>query len=382
MAEVIQRQHPEITPKFLYSENRGSTALRRLHEYKEAKANGEHTDMWFCDDARLVATYAFGSHKLRPIRTIAAAGKVEPFSNIAQHRSSKQGMVLGHFDSSVQHTDGPLLGCGGLMERAKLNLAGHYETGTAPDFVKHHIDSPDVIFQTLKSASRLATVADKPILAALWDHVTYQVMPIGFFDHNKGIYRGIVPAKDLRDPNSFEGINIMDMIEPLDLRGVLPEELDQLLKNNRRISRRLAEDQGFRDSQKVQDPPLMMITTSVVPFGARYPSLGKPNTVFKVLLPFVKGKETPDTFHLEKKDMELAIAQGHYPISHTNKAQEGQPFANTKTILIETPNIEASNEVASELKKRKWIKEWRSKKGGKILVAQVRSGVTEYVEEV
>jgi hypothetical protein len=380
MSEGIPLRLPEITTEHLLNDNNSYRARERIGEYRLAKLAGNLTDVWFCGDARLMATTALGSRNIRPIRTIAAAGQVDPFKYIASHEGSKQAIVLGHFDSTMQSGDGPLIGCGGLLERKKMDLTENFARDTAHGYVKHHVDSPDVVFQTLKSAWRLTEFTNKPILAGLWDHSAYQITPIGLFDRGKRISETIIPIKDIVN-NKVRDINIKDITEPLDLEGLLNEELSMLLAHNVQIGEHLAFDEAFRSSQKVQNPPLLMITTSVVPIPSRYPSLESPNTVFKILLPFAKENNKPGQFYLSDKDLEFVISQSHYPISHTIKAGPGQAFSNTKTILIETPEMRKSLDIANALRKRPWIQNWEGQ-GGKIIIAKVKSGITQGAVEL
>lgn len=378
MAEQLRPRPREINVDFLLNDNGSLEARNRVGEYKLAKITGQLTDVWFCGDARLMATIAFGTRNIRPIRTIAAAGDVDPFQYIANHQGSKQAVVLGHFDSTLQSGEGPLVGCGGLLERRKMDLTEEFAPDTAHGYVKHNVDSPDVAFQTLKSAWRLTEFTDKPVLAGLWDHSTYQITPIGLFDRGKRVSESIIPLKDIVH-NRTKEINIREMTVPLDIEELLNPELSKLLENNREIGEQLARDEAFRNSQKVQNPPLLMITTSVVPIPSRYPSMQSPNVVFKVLLPFAK-EQSEQGFSLSTEDLEFAISQSHYPISHTIAAQPGRPFSDTKTILIETPDIRKSMDISAELRKRDWIRLWEEK-GGKIIVAKVKSGITEVATE-
>ncbi len=382
MAERLLTRPPEITANYLLSENRRPEALTRMHEYMEAKANGQLTDGVFCSDARLLGTLALGTYKIRPTRDIAVAGRINPFKYIATHDGSKQIVVAGHYDSTTQKADQPVDGCGGLMALAKMNLMENFAGDTAQGYVKKYVKSPNVTFQTMMSSAKLTQYTDKPVLAVLWDHITYQITPIALFDRANKRYKGIISQEELfKAPEKFKNINIMDIIEPLNLSGLISEELTQLLKNNEQLVEKVTENQVFMSSQKIQDPPLVMVTTSVVPFTARYPSLAMPNMVFKVLLPFIK-EGGGSGVSIEPEYTEFAISQAHYPISHAVTAESGQAFFDTNKILIETPDIRTSLQIAEEFKKRPWFNEWEEKKNGKIIIAGVKSGVTEEINEI
>lgn len=191
----------EINAQYLLKENNTPLAQSRLKEWYKAKANGELTTVWFCDDARLLASFALGTFNILPIRTIAAAGDPKPFRHMIDHPSVQQGVVLGHYDSDLQMPGEILRGCGGEgVKMSRLAVTKRAPRDEAAGFVDRHINSPDVVYQTLKSAWRIAQLSKdgKPILAGLWDSATYQIIPIGFFNKRGKEYAGITHLMSLK----------------------------------------------------------------------------------------------------------------------------------------------------------------------------------------
>ncbi len=387
---VRERPHfpqREITPRYLLNENTLPLARKRLAEWIDAKARGDLTAVWFCDDARLLASFALGSFNILPIRTIAAAGDPKPFKYMVDHEAVKQGIVLGHYDSDLQMPGEILKGCGGEGVKEKRMAVGRMAPADeAPGYVDRHIDSPDVVYQTLKSAWRIAQLSKdgKPILAGLWDSSTYQIIPIGYFNKQGKEYTGIIPFDELKHKQSqLITPEILSQIS----EDILPAELRHLLMRNQQLCKEYSESAFFRqfkESQKIQNPPLIMITTSAIPVGVRYPGLHKPNTVFKIALPYEKTEQynREGSFTLDNAEVKKVIAQAHYPISHCLSAQHGEAFYDTKTLLIESPSLDASRDIINRLRTKEWFVEWVGSKGGKVIIAEVHRGNVTQIQGV
>ena len=382
--EYTLPSHREINAAFLSKENHSSLALARLKNWKEAKAEGQLVETWSCDDARVSVATALGTFDLLSIRTIAAAGDPKPFKYMIDHPSVKFGVTLGHYDSSLQVSGEVLPGCGGEAEKAKrINVVEAAPDDVAQGYVDRHIESHDVVYQTLRTAWKTAQLSNsgKPILAGLLDTITYRIIPIGYFNGNGREYIGIIPFDEVAGKQ--RQIITPELLSEIDISRI-PPALQRLLINNRNMSDQLVHTpifEEFRKSQKVQNPPLVLVSTSVIPIGVRYPGLNTPNTVFKAGLPFVKSDEG-GAQTLEEADIKRVIAQVHYPISHTLTAKEGQVFYGTRTILIETPKMEMSQHIMGELRRRDWFKKWEIEKGGKIIIAEVQSGKIQSIQDV
>ncbi|PIY71405.1 hypothetical protein COY88_00500, partial [Candidatus Roizmanbacteria bacterium CG_4_10_14_0_8_um_filter_35_28] len=69
-------------------------------------------------------------------------------------------------------------------------------------------------------------------------------------------------------------------------------------------------------------------------------------------------------------------AQIKYPLQEAIKHLQEGDFSDTKTLIIETPNIVISQQIAGYLASLKLVKEWIEKKGGPIIIGEVKSGHT------
>jgi len=72
----------------------------------------------------------------------------------------------------------------------------------------------------------------------------------------------------------------------------------------------------------------------------------------------------------------IAAAQIKYPLQEAIKHLQEGDFSDTKTLIIETPNIVISQQIAGYLASLKLVKEWIEKKGGPIIIGEVKSGHT------
>jgi len=380
--EQIRRHIPEINAKFLLHENGLVRAQKSLQKWYQAKDEHHLTAVWFCDDARLLASTALRTNSIVPIRTIAAAGDPSPFKNILTHEAVQQGVVMGHFDS-MQSREYPT-GCGGEMAKEKRVGHPHPESNRKKvlGYIDHHIETPDVVRQTLKSALNMSRLAgNKPVLAVLWDHATYSIVPIGIFSEGGNKFEGMLGLDEIRSSNDRR-ISVHDLVA-LGSDKIPPSLRTLIAKNDEFMQKR-----GFQDIAKinaVQNPSTVMITTSIVPMGVRYPSLAdKPNSVFKIALPYAKADDFAESgeFVLERNDVDTVIAQTEYPIGHCVEAKNGQPFRDTKTIVIETPSIEASRAIYAEMRKQKWFKKWKNEKKGAVTLVEVHHGKVTSAEDV
>lgn len=367
-----------IDAQYILKENGLYLAQRRLSDWYEAKKKGELTAAWFCDDARVLATIALGTLNLVPIRTIAAAGDPEPFRYMVDHRAVNQGIVIGHYDSQLQKPGQILKGCGGAgVKEKRMGAHKMAPADEATGYVDRHIDTPDAALQTLITAKRMAELSNKSVTAALLDTSTYHAIPIGFFSEGGKRYSGVIQLNDLNGGQPIlitpENLSQIDM-------AILPPEMQKLFANNQRLCAQYEETgflNQFKESQRIQNPSLVMITTSAVPTGVRYPNLHYPNMVFKIVLPLKKVEDDGEPFFtLDSRELNKVIAQTHYPLSHTLSAKPGGVFHDTKTLLIETPNIMASVGIVDKLKKRDWFMKWVQGEGGNIIVAEIHSGHT------
>lgn len=149
----------------------------------------------------------------------------------------------------------------------------------------------------------------------------------------------------------------------------------------------LGQNNDFRESQKTQNPQAVFLSTSPIPVASRFPGLlGIPNSAFVVRLSFSKQVTESEVdsikgnnFKITRNYLANASAQIKYPLQEAIKHISEGAFSQTKTLIIETPDIVTSEQIAEHLSSLKLVKEWIEKKGGQIIVAEVKSGKTKNI---
>ena len=116
----------------------------------------------------------------------------------------------------------------------------------------------------------------------------------------------------------------------------------------------------------------MVISTEIVPVALRYPeTFGRPNEAFVIRKAFDKSEESEV---LETDiDFKSIVGQLFYPLKQAD-------FPRTNTILIETPNIQMSEKIASRLLQIDFVKDWVERRQGRIIVAQLKSHETKQLK--
>ena len=360
----------------LLSENNRETAVRLQQEWLYAKANHQLTLIDTCSDARVHVSSFLGRPDFINLSSIAASAKKSELQYIINHAGSKQIMLLAHHDGETVKEGKCACGCGGLTERGKMNSESVFEKNSVASFVKEKILSPDPVTQTFLKAAETASLTEKPVLAATVDHLTGLIYPFALFkDFGKSVNTSIPYSEALQNLreikmwSKYEG----NKIPVLQNEQMTQDFIDLLQFNRSQVVKIIKTTPDFAQSQKVQDPSTVAVSTLVMPLAVRYPHFfGKVNSSFKVFLPYVKEKSC--VTNIAKDVMDDTLRQVEYPISHSNHADEGTSFYSTKNILIETPNMVLSEKIYEELINRSYIKEWLEKKQGQIFISEVMSG--------
>lgn len=363
---------PEI---LLHSANsiRGQENVARN---KEAKRWGERAGIVLCGDARVDLSAALNRVEIITFSSIAGAYPMEPLEYALDHSGVGPLFILEHHDG----TNGiPLTGCGGLAEKHKF-ATGEFEIVEEDDldkYVKEDIKHDDVFGQAMVQAMQIAQLTNKPILAGTVDHVSLRVHPFAIIEEN-----GKKVTSSVRLDKWFD----TDFIYQ---KGALPVlSLDQIPSEFRRILGRneglvcdYSSLPGFRESQKVQNPYALVISTSFIPAALRFPDVfGLPNRVFELTLPFKKANKQ---ILIEADQARKVIAQSKYPISHSAKAKPGEDFSNMHLVMIDTPSLDLSRQIGQELVNEEWMQQWMAKRPeNQVWVSQIRSGITQRIEVI
>lgn len=380
MSEHLVRRELPITPRSLLMDNHSQKSQILRSQWDDMKRQNWLTATDSCSDARVSMTTALGMPGIISLRSIASAHMRpdnDPFNWVYTHPSVARAVVFEHFDGENLAMGQIPAGCGGLTEKKKIERKSMRTSDikTALDFVMARIVHEDLAVQAIASASRVAAQTKVPVLAAAIDHRTYQMYPLAQFLGDSFI--SPIKLGDILDYNPeriyANGIPYMDLSNS-------PGPFESIVRANLAQQEMLMQDPTFSERQKVQNPKTVIISTEIRPAGIRYPGhFGDPNTAFIVRLPYNKR----GGLHVDGAELSEAIAQANYALSHSTTAASGKPFEATANLLIETPDLGLTKEIAAEALRDETIRAWKTAKNAQVLGAQVNStGVSGEVTKI
>lgn len=359
------REHSPLSdPALLLEDNRSKEAQEHIAGYQKAKQTEGLTEVEGCSDARPhVGTFIPRDDIIfRP--SIAAAADKSAFKYLIEHPATKQFIVLQHWE------------CGGLkVKKQRVAENAHVSEEGILGYVDR-IHHPDLYNQAYQEALGLARYTDKPILAGAIDHLTGLIHPFVLFtDQGKTIHASI-PLGKLHSISDMDKESIPDLPDTL-----IPESLLEILQSNRdRVAWLRVHNPNLSESQKVQNPDAIILTTSLIPTDRRYPhTFGKPNTNFGIEMPITK-KDGIIVGINERAFERDVLAQLEYPIGNAIQAQSehgGHGFNKTHRIIIETPGMDLSRKVGRVIQSKPWMKPWLDLPQNQIWAVQVVSGHTK-----
>lgn len=378
MENMLPPLERRINPQALLLDNRSLEAISNRIEWKKAKEadNGQMTLFIVCGDARIVTAEIFGGKKIVSIASIASSGDLKPFKHLLQDNYVGQIVVVGHFDHEKINKTGEISGCGGhdtaiRLKKGKVKV----ENEDLTEFLEQRV-TPEFFDSVDKIVNEAALLSGKPVLGVLLDHLTYAAFPI---IERIGKKIGKLPYKNLK---RFKAGQIKNLEEFLMIDGgtfpeLRSEDLDKEFRkiieiNRRRAEKRLREDPGFIERQRIQNPSTVVISTCPMPMALRYPeTYGKPNKAFVIRQPFVKS--ISGDISINDIDLKSIAGQIYYPLSNALQNDLTKGFTDTKNLLIETPNLELSAQIADRLLKIQFIQDWMSQCGGKIMIGEIKN---------
>lgn len=375
-----QPDHSPLTdPKILLADNESRLAKKLLHKYYEAKEKGTLTQVLGCSDARANAGDFMSDPIIEFEASIAAAGDKTFMTRTVIHPGVQQILTIQHFDGSTISKDKPPKGCGGLgVKEERVNTNAHPAEKGILAYVDRRIHHPGIYNQSISSAVEVAKHTDKPVLAGAMDHLTGVIHPFALITNHGRNIDASVPMDQFNDPSYIYRNGIPDLLDT-----EIPESFLRVLRSNRRRVAQLARLHPDIDrTQKIQDPPAIVITTALLPTSIRYPStFGEPNTNFDISMPYVKSNGR--VMGLHEQGLEEVLAQLEYPIGNAIQAQTGHGghgFHKTNRLIIETPDLQLSRKVGSIVRSEAWMKPWLHIPGNQIWITQVISGHTTAAE--
>jgi len=191
----------------------------------------------------------FDDLAIASISTIAASGETEPFKYLLNHPSIGRAVVLGHYDGDEVNKI-PVSGCGGLhgknqQLKTSRTLFPEIEADDLDEFISQ-IEHTDVFLQTHLIAQKVAQLRKDPlpIIAAVVDHLTYQINPISLTLQENGSLHTVINPELSIPPTR---------------------------RKNEKVAKFLGRDSAFRESQKRQNPQAVVLSTSPIPIAISGP---------------------------------------------------------------------------------------------------------------
>lgn len=265
-------------------------------------------------------------------------------------------------------------GCGGLNAKKEIGEEKH-EHGVL-GYVSEKVRFHDAAMQAVWTALRVANLSEKPVLAALQDHLDFTIYPVAIFDKEQR--RSDVDSELLEailrgkfNPDIYKDGRLPSIKE-----DSLPDLFTRLLEQNRKEAEKLnIAYADLRKLQKVQKPRMVLLSTDIRAARVKYPVIaGVPGSIFRVHVPRekIEGKPT-----ISPKDFENSLRELEYPIHHSfeNHSDSEKPFSNTDRLLIETPDIDLSVELTRKLIDEDWMRKWLSLPDRRIIAMQAKSGI-------
>ncbi len=375
-----------ITPQSLLKDNHSPKAMLNRSEWRKAKEakDGQMTLYIVCGDARIVTAEMFDGPKIVSIASIASSGDLKPFINLLQHDYVGQIVVVGHFDHEKINNTGEIAGCGGIDTSSKLKKGEVVvENHDLDEFLEQRV-TPEFFENVNKIVKEAALLSGKPVLGVLADHLTYGAFPIVelingreyklTYDYLTRFAKGqISNLKDFLTIGS-------DIFPELKLENLDPIFRKIIRKNRTKALKRLEKDPGFVERQRIQNPSTVVISTCPMPMALRYPeTFGKPNKAFVIRQPFLKS--STGEISIEDIDLKSIVGQIYYPLSNALNNDPSKGFTDTKNLLIETPSLELSAQIANKLMGIQFIQDWISQRGGKIMIGEVQQESTTQVQD-
>jgi len=378
----LNRFTPRLTPDILLEANSSRAVIDTIDTYQEAKLLGLLIGVDGCADARNQAEDLTGTFNIATNPSIAASYSKDRFQYLFKHKGFAGHMTLGHYSGNLLAEYLFPKGCGAHGAKEQLDAKNIKESDVpVHDYVLNRVVSADPVVQTYHSAKEIAKLTKKPVLAAVQDHLQGIIIPTCLFlDGGESV---VAPFDHqlFDDPKYLlENFYKNGKIPELDI-DQLPLPLQEILVNNRQFMSNYKKDNpDFKNSQLVQNPELIVLSSSIVPPGLRYLGVcNKLNTTFNLSLPFVK--EEKNIVGFKASDICDVFNQLHYPISHAaTAAGSNDPFYNTGTLLLETSYLKYSKQLAYLLSMQEWMTPWFNR-GGQILIGEVKSGRTKMIEK-
>ncbi|MBP6883598.1 hypothetical protein KBC14_04395 [Candidatus Woesebacteria bacterium] len=379
-SQPIQREPLRVTPDQLIDSNQSPFSKERIAAYKSAKDEGKLVLFKLCADARSGPSL-FNFDAAAVDRSIAASVSPTEYGDAIRHHGVGAIVIAPHFDGIKSEDQGFFNGCGGQdafrsMHNHEPNMDGIPDPDVA-HYLRQNISSENPFVQAFRLKDQvmrqfLIQGEDhyKPIMLGAIDHRTGLFIPVWFSgrdDRGRYVTTSTLQSHHIQNPEYITPENVLQF-DPEEL----PEIFREVLESNRRF---VASRPELKETQRVQNPDVIVVTTALMPLRNRYANLfDTPNTVFVVGAPASANAVGNGELHVT--DPGLILDQVSYPVEHAVSAYDvDSPFKDTRTIIFETGAMAESVILADEFVKRPWAQDWLNE-GGSMIIAETKSAVT------
>lgn len=349
-----------ITIERLMDDGRSQKVKDGLYIWEAAKNSRNLLLLWGCPDSRQVLPNSQYIH----VFSITAGGPRSPFQELLTDSRIKANVVVCHHDGDEAIPGQSPGGCGGRKAKVGSNENDSNEDGIK-GFVSAHIWESDLVKQSYVAGAFTSYRSGKLTLATTQDHLTLAIYPLVVFRDGGRIAESEVPQHFLLAEKYFPNQIYKDGI-PVLRKERVPNIFNDFFEENINQSAEIAARlENLAAMQKEQNPRLLVISKEARPFSLRHPY--DPGEIFRVSM---AGLQIDEDIPLTMPQLVNCLQQIHYPIEH---------FSNLDTLLIETSRLEQSAKDARVLMEQRWMRDWLSDPNHRILVGEVKKGITERI---
>lgn len=385
-----------ITLENLVADNRSRQAIYNRQRSQAAFEAGEIDVTAACSDARVIVPNLIHSVKLGSIATGGARGHFLELFNDGRIRSI---INLAHFSSQTLSPGKRPTGCGGLIEKEKIEQNGSGGNADGDDiagFIENDVFHSDVIVQTSLAARSIAKLSEKPVMAAAEDHLTGQIYILAVYQRKNGVLmslfnENIDPLSISREHYDEESIykNGLPSFSPESLPDDFRVFYDYIKVQEEKMERMKVWYPNLEETQKVQNRVKAVLwTTDPRPAELRYPLLfQEPGSLFLVsqarIKDVISGHYPEQDVRVPTIPLREGLKQVQYPLSeavaHADDPQKA--FSKTNTLIIETGNLDLSIRLRDEVLKKAWMRRWMEIPHNQIITVATYGGVIKDIEE-
>jgi len=360
-----------ITPYDLMNSNQSNETAIYRERFEENRKAGKLTLDWECSDARNWRLTFEDTFYYHTIANGQDPGKLQQAAN-----SDVTDLVI-----VTAHDP-----CGGRTAKNTQLVDGVHiqDTSKIEGYISCEVDHPSVK-QAGVQAKKLSQMTEKRVAAMVRNHETGELQVLAEFNRNDSGIISRLPEDTFDKPAPKSAIED-DRIDYLDFNEVSDVVWEYHKRYEDRRLNLLAENPKLPQQLKVQNPRMIKLSTDLRAAEIWIPHFAGPGNIFRLTTPrdriqLVNGEKTTI---LSPFEINLAWAQAQYVIGHTvkNRGLQNEPFSDTDTFLIATPEYTMSQSLALNLAQKPFMHDWIKDERNKILVAQNNAGNFRRIAEM